>query len=70
MMFQALITAVSSQKMDITVVTFMIFLTILAKQIRDNNLLRSRQIPIKSVAVSYLPPAATFDDMNSEMITS
>jgi hypothetical protein len=69
-MLQAVITAVSSQKMDITVVNFMIFLTIFAKQIRDNNLLKPRQIPIKSVAVRCLPTAATFDDMHSEMVTS
>ena len=56
--------------MDITIVTFVIFLTISAKQIRDNNLLRSRQIPIKSVAVRYLPTAVTFDYMHSYFITS
>jgi len=69
-MLEALITAVSSQKMDITIVTFMIFLTIFVKQIRDNNMLRSRQIPIKSVAVRYLPTNAIFDNTHSEMITS
>ena len=56
--------------MDTIVATLMIFLAIFAKQIGITNLLRSRQLPIKSVAVRYLPTAATFDDMHSEMIAT
>jgi hypothetical protein len=54
--------------MDIRIY-FRDFLNIFAKQTRYNNLYRFRQISIKFVAVRYLPTAATFDNMHSEIIT-